>query len=470
MPQKAPPTPVGWREWVRMPDLSDAWVKAKVDTGARSSSLHAFALETFEREGVEWVRFDLHPKQRSAKGSESVEAQVVDTRSVKNSSGLSESQPVIRTTLALGNTRRSIEVTLTRRDDMGFRMLIGRQALRGAFSVEPHRSFITGLPPTADRRAAFLVGKVSVDAGARMQVSLPISNLASGTQVSLPLLVVHGQAEGPTIWLSAAIHGDEINGVEIIRRVLEKLNPKTLRGTVIAVPVVNVHGFVNGDRYLPDRRDLNRSFPGSSNGSLARRIAHMLMTEVVARCSLGIDLHTGSDGRTNLPQIRADLEDPETRRLAKAFTAPFMMHAKPKEKTLRIAAAAVGARVLLFEGGEALRFDKNSITVGTAGVLRVLAELDMIDALHPPGHTQFYGEGSRWVRASRSGLAQMDCEIGDQVEAGAVLGRIHDSFGKRLSTLKCPSSGLVIGIKLEPLVNRGDALIHIANAQPEAPA
>ena len=470
MPSKTAPTPVGWREWVRMPDLADAWIKAKIDTGARSSSLHAFDLETFEKEGVPWVRFDLHPKQRSAKGSVSVEAQVVDTRSVKSSSGQSETRPVIQTTLALGNTRRTIEVTLTRRDDMGFRMLIGRQALKGAFTVEPHRSFITGLPPKADQRAPFLVGQASVEAGKSLQVSLPISNLASGTQVSLPLLLVHGQVDGPTIWLSAAVHGDEINGVEIIRRVLEKLDPKTLRGTVIAVPVVNVHGFVNGDRYLPDRRDLNRSFPGSANGSLARRIAHMLMTQVVSRCSLGIDLHTGSDGRTNLPQIRANLKDPETKRLAQAFTAPIMLHAKAPERTLRHAAAEVGAKVLLFEGGEAWRFDRHSISVGTEGVLRVLGELGMIDPLYPPSQTAFQGESSRWVRARRSGLAQMDCSIGDQVKAGAILGRIHDSFGKRLGTLKSPCTGLVIGLKLGPLVNRGDALIHIAEIQTEEPS
>lgn len=461
---------MGWREWVRLPDLCPGWIKAKVDTGARSSSLHAFNIEHFEREGAAMVRFAVHPGQRSANPSVTVEVPLVDTRAVKSSSGVSEVRPVIRTTLCLGSVRREVELTLTSRDDMGFRMLIGRQALKGALTVEPSRSFVTGVPPAPGMREAIVVGGVAVEAGTCKQVALPISKLASGPQMALPVLVLHGHKPGPSVWINAAIHGDEINGVEIIRRVLEKLDPKTLRGTVFAVPIVNVHGFVGGDRYLPDRRDLNRSFPGSAGGSLARRIAHLLMTEVVAHCSVGLDLHTGSDGRTNLPQIRADLEDPQTERLAQVFGCPLMLHAKPREGTLREAAAKVGARVLLFEGGEAWRFNRGAIEVGTHGALSVLTELGLIDPVVTPATTRFRGEGTRWVRARRSGLAQLDCQTGDVVEKGQVLGRIHDSFGKRLSQLKSPGPGLVIGLKLEPLVNRGDALIHIATIDTGAPA
>ncbi len=460
-------TVVGWREWVRLPELSSDSIKAKIDTGARSSSLHAFDLELFDRDGAPWARFAVHPRQRSAEGSATVEAPLVDSRSVKSSSGVAEVRPVISTRMQLGGVEREIELTLTRRDDMGFRMLVGRQALRGAFSVAPARSFVTGTPPTADQRPPIQIGGETVQAGTHTLVALPISRLASGAQIALTLQVVHGAAPGPVVWLNGAVHGDEINGIEIVRRVLDELDAKKLRGTVIAVPVVNVYGFVSGDRYLPDRRDLNRSFPGSANGSLAKRVAHLLMTEVVQRCSVGIDLHTGSDGRTNLPQIRASLDDPATAALARAFGCQMMLHAKPPEGSLRHAATKAGATVLLFEGGEAWRFDPGAIQAGTDGVLRVLAALDLIDPVVPTATTRYRGESTRWVRARRSGLAQLDCGVGDLVEKGQVLGRIHDPFGKRLSQLTSPVSGLVIGLKLAPLVNRGDAVVHVATIDPE---
>lgn len=459
---KKPLIPVGWREWVRLPELGGPWVKAKIDTGARSSSLHAFELERFERDGAPWVRFALHPRQRTAKGSVQVEAPLADERSVKSSSGESDLRPVIRTALRLGGTERPIDLTLTRRDAMGFRMLIGREALRGVFSVEPDRSFVTGKPPKEGVREPFCICGATVAPGTRQEIHLPISKLASGSQMALSVLVVHGSADGPTVWMNAAIHGDEINGVEIVRRVLGALDPTALRGTVLAVPVVNVHGFVSGDRYLPDRRDLNRCFPGAATGSLARRIAHLLMTEVVARCSAGIDLHTGSDGRTNLPQVRGDLDNPEVLRLARAFGCEVMVHSRPRERTLRHAAAKVGAASVVFEGGEALRFDRHAIEVGTAGVQRVLAELGLVDPIVPAASTRHRGTGGRWVRARRSGLAQLECSAGELVQKGQILGRIHDPLGQRLSVLKSPCAGLIIGLRLHPLVNRGDALIHIA--------
>ena len=245
--------------------------------------------------------------------------------------------------------------------------------------------------------------------------------------------------------------------------------PRPCAGTVLAVPTVNVHGFVRGERYLPDRRDLNRNFPGSARGSLARRIAHLLMTEVVNKSSVGIDLHTGSDGRTNLPQIRADLNDPETARLASAFGCQLMLHSKPVEKTLRHAATKSGAKVLLFEGGEALRFNRKAIEAGTRGVFRVLAALDLIDPVVDPAATLFRGEGSQWVRARRSGLAQLDCSLGEIVNEGDVLGRINDSLGKRLNQLKSPCTGIVVGLRLEPLVHRGDAVVHVAITKTKDP-
>ena len=226
-------------------------------------------------------------------------------------------------------------------------------------------------------RESLKIGDLEVAPGAEAMGDLPLARLVTGNTISMPLRVIHGRDEGPTVWLSAAVHGDEIAGVEIIRRVLDQVNALTLAGTIIAVPIVNVHGFLNGDRYFPDRRDLNRSFPGSPTGSLAGRVAHLFVTQIVDRCDVGIDLHTGSDHRINLPQIRADLDDPFTRELAVAFGAPLMLHAKLRDGSMRAAATSSGATVLLYEGGEAWRFNEQAVEAGTRGVLRVFDRLSM---------------------------------------------------------------------------------------------
>lgn len=311
-------------------------------------------------------------------------------------------------------------------------------------------------------RAPLEIGGVEVRAGSRKEIGLPITRLVTGDEVSFPVRVLHGRTDGPTVWLSAAIHGDEVCGVEIIRRVMEQLDARKLRGTLIAVPIVNVYGFINGDRYLPDRRDLNRSFPGSARGSLAARIAYLMMTEVVAKCSVGIDLHTGSDHRTNLPQIRADLDDERTRWLAETFGAPVVFHAKIRDGSLRYAAAEAGAKVLLYEAGEAWRFDDWAINTGVIGVRRVLAALDLFDEVDgdrptPPIEVRKSG----WVRAGRTGIVRIETDLGAVVAHGERMGVISDSFGKRLSIVKANRPGIVIGRTEAPLVNRGDALVHI---------
>ena len=311
-------------------------------------------------------------------------------------------------------------------------------------------------------RQRFEMAGVSVSAGRRTTLELPIGRLMSGGPMALPVLVLHGRNDGPTMWLSAAVHGDELCGVEIIRRVIGSLDPRTLSGTLIAVPVLNVYGFNTGDRNLPDRRDLNRSFPGSPRGSLAARIAHLMMTEVVNRCSLGIDLHTGSDHRANLPQIRGDLEDRETLEMAERFGAPLSLNARTRDGSLRAAATRSGATVLLFEGGEADRFDEAAIDAGTAGVLRVMQGASMISsAPEGPGRTRL-SWSSGWVRAGRSGIAHMEVGLGDIVDKRQVLATVHDPFGKRVGTLRARVPGMVIGLTQRPLVNRGDAVAHIA--------
>ena len=306
------------------------------------------------------------------------------------------------------------------------------------------------------------MGNMQVPAGTRHEIGLPIARLVTGAQITLHVLVVHGRQEGPSAWVDAAIHGDEVGGIEIIRRVLSVIDAKQLRGTLIAVPIVNVHGFMNGDRYLPDRRDLNRSFPGSARGSLAGQIAHLMMTHVVERCEVGIDLHTGSDHRSNLPQIRADLDDPGTRALAETFGAPVMIQARTRDGSLRQAAREHGAKVLVYEAGEAWRFDEWAISAGVTGVRRVLASLGMTDEGHDRASATSESRRTGWVRAGRSGIVQIESKLGDTVLVGSRLGVIFDSFGRQLSAIKANRSGIVIGRVEAPLVNRGDAVVHIA--------
>ncbi len=269
-------------------------------------------------------------------------------------------------------------------------------------------------------RGSFEIGSVRIRPGLQRALALPITRLVTGADVDLPIRVVHGREDGPVIWINAAIHGDEAVGVEVVRQVLAGLDPKTLRGTLIAIPIVNVLGFMNGNRYLPDRRDLNRSFPGAARGSLAGRIAHLMMTEVVAKCEVGIDLHTGSDRRSNLPQIRADLDDPGTRDLALAFAAPVMLAAPLRDGSLRSAARDRGAKVLLYEAGEAWRMDDWAIDAGVIGVRRVLAKLEMTDPLdEEPPAASVECVRSGWVRARGTGMLHLDVDLGQRVARGS---------------------------------------------------
>lgn len=323
--------------------------------------------------------------------------------------------------------------------------------------------------PTNDTNEPTIVAGVSIAPGERTRIELPAGRLATGGKLTLPLEVLHGVRPGPRVWLSAAIHGDELNGVEVVRKILGEVTPGRLAGTLLAIPIVNVQGFIIESRYLPDRRDLNRSFPGSPRGSMASQLAHLFMREIVAGCSLGIDLHTGSDGRTNLPQIRADLSDPETARLARAFGAPALIHASVRDGSLRAAASDRGGRVLVFEGGEALRFERHVIDVGFAGVLRVLHELGMRkSAPPPPPDIPIESRSTAWIRAGRSGLARIHLDPGDRVAKGDRIGIIRDAFGDRTLPIKANRSGVVIGLTRQPNVNRGDALIHVATPVEDA--
>ena len=218
-------------------------------------------------------------------------------------------------------------------------------------------------------RAPFEINSVTIKPGERSLVELPVAKLPTHTPVSLPVHVIHGRHDGPTLFICAAIHGDEVLGVEIIRRLVKSKSLKAMRGTLLCVPIVNAFGFLAHSRYLPDRRDLNRCFPGSAKGSLAAQLAHIFMTEVVARSDYGIDLHTGTVNRPNLAQVRGNFHDTALRDMAEAFGAPVMIHAGTRQGSLREAASGYNAKVLLYEAGEALRLDELPIRIGLEGNL-----------------------------------------------------------------------------------------------------
>jgi predicted deacylase len=310
-----------------------------------------------------------------------------------------------------------------------------------------------------------IINGITILPGSRMTLDLPAGRLYTHTPMTIPVHIVSGKHAGPRLFISAAIHGDEINGVEIIRRLLKHSALKRLKGTIIAVPIVNVHGFINHSRYLPDRRDLNRSFPGSEKGSIAARLANLFMHQIISKSTHGIDIHTGAIHRSNLPQIRANLEDKETNRLARAFNVPVIISSNLRDGSLREAAAENGIPMLLYEAGEALRFDEVSIRAGVKGIINVMRLLEMLPQSRKESGKQMepvVAHSSSWVRAPDSGILRAMIPLGGRVKKGTLLGVIADPFGEREIQVSASFNGIVIGRTNLPLVNEGEALYHIA--------
>ena len=312
-------------------------------------------------------------------------------------------------------------------------------------------------------KSEFKIGGHSVKPGETQTLELRVGMLYTHTPITIPVRVVSGKLEGPRLFVCGAIHGDEINGVEIIRRLLAHNSLKRLRGTLIAVPVVNVHGFITHRRYLPDGRDLNRTFPGNENGSLTSHLANLFSQEIVDKCTHGIDIHTASGHRFNLPQIRAYLNHGETSHLAQAFGSPVILNADIRDGSLRQSAVDEGKPFLLYEAGEVLRFDEFSIRLGLAGILSVMRVLGMLRGKPYKSKFQsFVANSSIWVRASQSGILTVDCPLGSQVSKGDRLGRISDPMGEREEEVTAPTEGVIISVLRLPLVNKGDAVFHLA--------
>jgi predicted deacylase len=308
----------------------------------------------------------------------------------------------------------------------------------------------------------FEIGDTSVNAGTRQIVRIPFSTFPGHVGFALNVMVVHGHLPGKTLFISSTIHGDELNGIEIIRRVLESPMTKRIKGTLIAIPIVNLTGLFMQTRYLPDRRDLNRSFPGSENGSSASQLAHIFLNEIVEKCTHGIDFHTGSNNRTNLPQIRCDFESEETLKMALIFGAPVILKAKLRDGSLREASEKLGIPTLTFEGGESLRFNEAAIRACVQGVFRTMGSLDMIpmEKCASLKAAPVISPTSKWARAPATGIFRTACTLGDKVLKGDVIGQVTDALGVHTADVIATLDGIIIGQNQLPIVYKGDALIE----------
>ncbi|MEX0835183.1 MAG: succinylglutamate desuccinylase/aspartoacylase family protein [Nitriliruptor sp.] len=304
---------------------------------------------------------------------------------------------------------------------------------------------------------------MTVDPGSRRDLAPPASESYTGDRTTLPMAVLNGVSDGPRVFVTAAVHGDELNGIATCRRLLDHLDPGALSGLVVVVPIVNVLGAQLNSRYLPDRRDLNRSFPGSHAGSMAARIAKLVTDEVLNGSDLGIDLHTAASHRTNHPQVRLDTSDAVALDAAIAFGAPFVLDAKQRPGSLRATAADRGVPVLTYEGGGPSRFDEAAVDVAERGVLRVLHRLGMVGGAPDPAHPNpMVLHESRWLRADRGGILGLRVHPGEHVEVGQPLWETVSPLGEERAIHEAEAEGYVIGSTTLPLVQPGQAIIHLA--------
>ncbi|MBC3765958.1 succinylglutamate desuccinylase/aspartoacylase family protein [Neptunicella marina] len=320
----------------------------------------------------------------------------------------------------------------------------------------------------ARKRAPFELAETVIPAGRQVSVKIPAVRLYTDTPMDLHVEVFHGVKDGPTLLVCAAVHGDELNGIDICRRLIKKLNPKRLHGTVMIVPIVNVFGFIQQTRYLPDRRDLNRCFPGSDQGTVGSRLAYLFSSMLMCRASHIIDLHTGAIHRSNMPQIRANIKDPAALAMAEAFHVPIILHAKELDGSVRATASKLGASAIIYEAGEALRFDQAAIKAGLNGVLNVMKELGMVQ--RRGSRVKFeplIANHSQWVRNEYDGVIINRIQLGSRVNKGQIIGYSASPHGDTEHPIRSPIDGVVIGISNIPVANEGEALFHIAKISTE---
>jgi predicted deacylase len=302
----------------------------------------------------------------------------------------------------------------------------------------------------------------AVAPGTTAEIHLGVSEFYTAEPIAVPVTVVRGRLPGPTLFLTATIHGDELNGVGVIRDLLNDHPFDDLAGTLVAVPVANVPAFLTLDRRLPDRRDLNRAFPGSAKGSLTSRLAHTLFREVVLRSDFGIDLHTAGGERSAYPQVRVDVDDPRALALARAFGCPLLVAGKGPERSLRRSAVAAGVPTIVFEAGSARRHERPFIRLGADGVLNVLRHLRMLPGEPTPAPVAILVRHSRWLRARVGGILDLRAELGQPLGRDQEISVNTNPFGRERNVLRAPHAGVVLGLTQLPVVHPGDAVCHFA--------
>lgn len=312
---------------------------------------------------------------------------------------------------------------------------------------------------------AITISGIQVYPGEAREIYLKTSESFLATSIQVPVTVIRGSKPGPTGFVMAAVHGDEINGVDVVRRIILELDHEKLHGTLIAVPVVNISGFLVQSRYLPYHRDLNRFFPGKRRGNNAERVAYRLFNEIISKCDFGIDLHTAAHGRVNLPHVRGDMSHPRVRKLARAFGATVLVDQKGVKGSLRREATEAGVPTIIFEAGETGRFSPKTSIAGFHGVLNVLSEMGMWPTgehrqKRPP--FQVIVKSSEWIRAEKGGILDLEVKPGDLIYEGDSIGSILNPFGKTVTEMKSPYTGIVIGVTRSPLTVPGSGVIHVA--------
>lgn len=307
------------------------------------------------------------------------------------------------------------------------------------------------------------IADVEIGKGETKKIDVNIAKLPSGTSIDIPIIVYRSKKPGPTLLLLAGMHGDEINGVEIMRRIVREKLYKVDFGAVICIPIMNIYGFINFSRDVPDGKDINRSFPGSKTGSLASQVAYFLMHEVIPHIDYGIDFHTGGARINNSPQVRVKADDEKNLELANAFGTKFIINSPFRDRSLRKEAFKLGKRILVYEGGESLRLRKNAIDEGIEGMLRVMKYLNMREDAPKESRTPILINKSTWVRAKSAGLHYGFHRNGTAIQEKEVLGKVCDPYGTYEVQIKSPITGHIIAINNNPVINRGDALFHVGS-------
>lgn len=311
-----------------------------------------------------------------------------------------------------------------------------------------------------------VLGK-AISLGKGLQINLDIAKLHTRTKIEVPIIIERAKEPGPTILITGGIHGDEINGVEIVRQVIARKINKPTKGTIICIPILNIFGFLNANRAFPDGRDLNRVFPGSISGSLASRVAYHFTNEILHHADYCLDFHTGGASRFNAPQVRVKPNDDSLMRLAKIFKAPFIVSSPNLDKSFRKTCDKMGIPIVLFEGGKSLSSDKHIVKNGVDGCIRILAELDMLASNFKPSETlkeSIVVEKSKWIRAQKSGLLHVKIECNKHVQKDEFLATITDPFGTMRFIVRAPNEGYIINVNHAPIVHQGDAIFHISTS------